>query len=227
MRSPSPRMLALAAAVALLAVAAVDLFVPYLTRERTVVSGVPVPTPFSFQAPVELGTGQRLCMGEVAFDTDSEVAEFTAISEGVGPALGISAEAPGYQASATVPGGYGAPRTLHAELNPPQRSVLGNFCVQNRGERSVTLLGTSEARTASRPLARIDGREIPADLSLRFLADERSSVADRLGSMIDRISAFKPPILEKPVLWLLLGLLVIGLPGGALYAIGSSFGQRD
>jgi hypothetical protein len=48
-------------------------------------------------------------------------------------------------------------------------------------------------------------------------------VVERLGSMFDRMSAFHPPVLEKPMLWLVLALLVLVLPAGVIYALVSGF----
>jgi hypothetical protein len=220
--------LALGAAVIVLLVAAVDVFVPYLTRDRETVAGVPVPPPFAVQENITLRSGQEVCLDSVAMDVDSEVAEFTVISEArSGPPLEISATAPGHRASARLDGGYGAPQTVRVPIEPPSRSVLAKFCVANRGKRRVSLLGAHEARTASRPVASVDGREVAPDLTLRFLAAEPGNVVERLKSLFDRMSAFRPPVLETPVLWLLLALLVIVLPAGAIYAVASSFHSND
>jgi hypothetical protein len=223
-RRPSALVLALAAVLLVLGVAAVDLFIPYLTRERETVAGVPVPPPFAVQENIRLKPGEQICMGEVAMDVDAEVAEFTVVGEArSGPPLRVSARAPGYRAIARVRGGYGAPQTMRVPLEPPSRSLLADFCLANRGRHKVDLLGTHEPRTASRPVARVDGREVAPDLTLRFLSEDTGSVTARLGTLIDRMSAFRPPVLEKPVLWLLLVLTVLVLPAGAVYAVVSSF----
>jgi hypothetical protein len=227
-RRPPARVLALAAALLLLALAAVDVFIPYLTRERETVSGVPVPPPFAVQENIRLASDEEVCMGEVAIDVDSEFAEFTVIGETKsGPPLRVSAAGPGYRAAARVDGGYAGPRTLLVPIEPPRRSLLGEFCVANRGRRKVDLLGTHEPRTASRPVARVDGREVPPDLTLRFLAKDSGDVVSRLGSLIDRMSAFHPPILEKPVLWVLIALIVLVLPAAAIYGVVSTFRTDD
>jgi hypothetical protein len=227
-RRPSARIIALAAALLVLAFAAVDIFIPYLTRERETVSGVPVPPPFAVQENIRLRSGEQLCLGEVAMDVDSQIAEFTVIDAvRSGPPLRVSAAAPGYQAVTRIDGGYGGPQTIRVALEPPGRSLLAEFCIANRGSRKVDLLGTHEPRTASRPVARVDGREVPPDLTLRFLAEDSGDVVSRLGSLIDRMSAFHPPILEKPVLWALLALTVLVLPAAAIYGVVSSFRADD
>jgi hypothetical protein len=227
-KRPRAHLLALTAAVVVLVLAAVGAFIPYLTRERETVSTVPVPPPFAVQENIRLQPDQEVCLDAVAMDVDSRLAEFTVISEArSAPALQASASGPGYRATGQVDAGYGAPQTLRVPLEPPERSLLAEFCVVNQGGRKVDLLGAHESRTASRPVARVDGQEVPPDLTLRFLADDSGSVVERLGSMIDRMSAFHPPVLEKPLLWLMLGLLVLVLPAAAIYALVSGFRTDD
>jgi hypothetical protein len=157
-------------------------------------------------------------------DVDSRIAEFSVLSEArSAPPLRVSASARRYRAQGDLDGGYGSPQTLRVPLEPPQRSLLAEFCIANRGSRKVDLLGAHEARTASRPIARVDGVEVAPDLTLRFLADESGSVVGRLDSLVDRMSAFHPPVFEKPVLWLILALVVLVLPSAALYALVSGF----
>jgi hypothetical protein len=218
------RVLALGGALLVLAVAAVAVFVPYLSREREAVAGVPVPSPFAVQENIRLAPDQEVCLDAVAIDVDSEIAEFSVISKTKsGPPLRVSADAPGYRSAAEVDGGYVSPDTIRVPLEPPTRSLLAEFCVANRGKRKVDLLGAHEPRTASRVIARVDGTDIPQDLTLRFLSEDSGSVLARLDSLIARMSAFHPPVLETPVLWLLLALLVLVLPAAAIYAVVSSF----
>jgi hypothetical protein len=234
-RRPSARALALGAALILLALAAAGVFIPYLTRERDAIAGVPVPEPFAVPENIPLGPGQEVCLEEVAIDPDSEIAEFTVISKRrSGPPLRVSATAPGYRAVAEVEGGYRRqqttrfpPEPLRVPLEPPGSSLLAEFCVANSGARRVELLAAHEPRTVSRTVARVDGEEVAPDLALRFLAADSGSVLARLGSLIDRMSAFRPAVLEKPVLWLLLALLVLVLPVAAIYAVVSSFRVDD
>src|SRR5215211_1769536 len=116
-RRPSARMLALAASLLVLAFAAVDLFIPYLTRARETVAGVPVPPPFAVQENIRLKPSEAVCLNEVAIDVDSEIAEFTVINKArSGPPLRVSAAAPGYRVVTRVDGGYAGPQTMRVPL---------------------------------------------------------------------------------------------------------------
>jgi hypothetical protein len=225
----SPRTLAgLGAGLGLL-IACVAWFVPYLTRERANLAGVPVPPPFLAQAPVEMDPGSEACLSDVAFDTDAELVELTVLAarRPVSP-IGIVARGPDYRASAAIPGGYGPPTALSARIDPPERSVIGTLCIRNRGKRRVELLGTTDARTAvGRPVTRIDGEEV-ADITVRLLSSDQGSVLERLGQLVDRAAAFKPGLFGAPVfLWMVVLLVAIGAPAAAVYSVLSSFRESD
>jgi hypothetical protein len=226
----SPRTLAgLGAGLGLL-IACIAWFVPYLTRERENVSGVPVPTPLFAQDQVELRPGSEACLSDVAFDTDAETIEVTALrGKSPGPRLAFVAEGPGYRQNTAVPGGYTPTAVLRAEIDPPERSLIGTLCIANRGPRPVALLGTTEARTVvARPTTRLNGVEVPPDITVRLLSTDRGSVLERAGELVDRVAAFNPGVFgAPPVLWLLLLLVAVGAPAAAVYSIVSSFRDSD
>ena len=200
-------------------------FVPYLTRERQDVAGVPVPPPFLAQAPVEIDPGSEACLSDVAFGTDAELVELTTFKvPRPRPPMDIVARAPGYRETAVLTGGTEPLTGLYAGIDPPERSAVGTLCIRNRGERRIELLGTTDARTGTgRSITRIDGMEV-ADISVRLLATDSGSVLERLGQLVHRMAAFKPGLFGAPILlWLVLLLTAIAVPAAATYAIVASF----
>jgi hypothetical protein len=229
-RRLSPTAMAAIGLGVVLLVALAEWIVPYATREREQVSGVPVPAPFFAQSSVRLGGGEEVCLTDVAFDPDSQLVEFTALGERrAGPPLDVSVEADGgYGTRATVDGGYRLPARLVARIEPPAESAIGDLCIGNAGRRAVNLLGTADARTGvARPTALLDGEVSPAKLSVRLLEADSGSVLDRAGQLVDRAAAFKPGAFTEPFLWLVLVLVVLGVPALAVYAALSSFRERD
>jgi hypothetical protein len=107
--------------------------------------------------------------------------------------------------------------------------VIGTLCIRNRGKRSITLLGTNDARTSvGRSITRIDGAEIAPDITVRLFSGDNGSVLERLGQLVDRAAAFKPGLFGLPVLlWIVLVLAAIGIPAAALSAMMSSFREAD
>ena len=65
------------------------------------------------------------------------------------------------------------------------------------------------------------------DVSVRLLAADSGTVVERAGELVGRAAAFKPPVLGTPLLWLVLLLVVVGVPAGALYALASSFRESS
>jgi hypothetical protein len=226
----SPRTLAgLGAGLGLL-IATIAWFVPYLTRERENVAGVPVPPPFFAQAPVRMDPGSEACLSNVAFDTDAELVELTALTTPrLRPPIEVVAQGPGYRETGTAPGGLEPLTALYARIDPPERSVIGTLCIKNRGGRRIDLLGTTDPRTAvGRPVTQIDGAEVATDITVRLLSSDTGSVLDRLGQLVDRIAAFKPGLFGAPVfLWLAVLLAAIGVPAAAIYSMLSSYRDSD
>ena len=213
-----------------LLIACLAWFVPYLTRERAAVSGVPVPPPFFAQSEVNLKPGSEACLSEVAVDTDADFAELTALAgKRPGTRLLVAFEGQGYRETATVPDGYTPPAVVLVPLDPPDRSVVGTLCIRNTGARRVALLGTSDVRTVvARPTTQVDGVEVVTDVSVRFLSADSGSVFERLGEMLTRLASFNPGVFGAPaLLWLLLVLVAIGIPTAAIYAVLSSFRGSD
>jgi hypothetical protein len=212
-----------------LLIACVAWFVPYLTRERETVAGVPVPPPFIAQAPVGMSPGAEACLSDVAFDTDAELIELVALKvPRPRPPMEIVAQARAYRETAFVTGENEPLTWLYARIDPPERSVIGTLCIRNRGERRIVLLGTTDARTGvGRPITRIDGVEVP-DITVRLLSTDRGSVLERLGQLVDRAAAFKPGLFGAPIfLWMMALLAAIGVPAAAIYSILSSFRDSD
>lgn len=213
-----------------LVIACMAWFVPYLTREREDVAGVPVPPPFIAQVPVEMGPGSEACLSDVAFDTDAELIELVALKvPRQRPPIEIVVQAPGYRETAFATGGNEPLAGLYARIDPPERSVIGTLCIRNRGKRRIELLGTTDARTAvGRPITRIDGVEVAPDITVRLLSTHPGSVLERLGQLANRAAAFKPGLFGAPVfLWMVLLLAAVGVPTAAVYGILSSFRHSD
>lgn len=224
MRRPAVVLPALAGA--LIAVALLAWGIPWLTRERTDHTSTPTPPPFQAVAPVVLKPGSRACETLVALSTDTRAAQvLTAKLPGAGPPLRVTASAPGYRSTGRVAGGYGQLETLSATLAPPPRDAIGTVCLTNAGHRPVRLQGTTEGRIQNRSATRVDGKVIPAKLSLALTEGRDRSLADRPGEILRRIAAFKPPILTTATLAVLGLLVLLGVPAGVVYAIARGMGE--
>ena len=199
---------------------------PFLSRDRTLFVATPTPPAPYLVEPVRLEPGQRACLDSVAFDSDTEVAVFTMIATPGRPAppLEVTASGRGYRASSPAPGGYAGTRILNVPLEPPKKSVLGDFCIRNAGRpgQTVAVQGSQDPRVVSRPTVRVDGSPIPQEIPLTFAEAKQASLLSRLPDAVERATAFKAWWVGRGLLWPLLVLVVAGLPAGAIYALVSS-----
>jgi hypothetical protein len=214
---------------ALIAIALLAWGIPWLTRERTDTTSTPTPPPFQSIAPIVLKPGQQACESLVALSPDTRVATVLAAKfTGQGPPLRVTASAPGYRARADIAGGYRGLGSMQATLErPPPRNAIGTICVRNAGHRPVPLQGTTEGRIQNRSATSVDGKVIPAKMTLLLTEAQPRSLADRPGQILERIAAFKPPIVGSVSLSILALLVLLGVPAGVVYAVWRGIAAED
>jgi hypothetical protein len=211
------RWVALPALVACALAAA--LFVPFLTKEREVVAAIPSPRPVFEVSLVDVPPGDELCITDVTIPSDARQLRFHVVAPGRrGPALAVALRASGYEERLTVPAGYPDSTLINAPMDPPAATSLGEVCLRHRGSAPIALVGSQEERTKSRPESRVDGKALDADTYLAFYEDGRASALHRAGAIVDHMSAFRPGVVGPWLLWSLLALVVLGVPGGVLWA---------
>jgi hypothetical protein len=207
-------------ALVLMLIVAVAWGIPFLNKARPDRTSTPTPPPFSTIAPIVLKPGQQACESLVALSPDTRtVTVLSAQFDGTGPRLQVEATAPGYRGTGEIAAGYGGLTSLPASIPAPPRNAIGQVCVRNTGTKATQLQGTTEGRIQNRNVTSVDGEQIPEKLSLLLSEATDRSIADRPGQILDRISAFKPPIVDSVSLSIFLVLLLIGAPLGVLYAI--------
>jgi len=202
--------------------------IPWLTKPRPDMTSTPTPPPFATITPVLLEPGARACEDEVALSTDTRtVIVLSARFEGTGPPLRVEATAPGYRGRGEVAAGYHGLEGLPATIPAPPRDAIGTVCVENAGRRPALLQGTIEGRIQNRSATSIDDTVIPQKLSLLLSTGQDRSIADRIGQTLDRIAAFKPPVLAPAVLAILALLVLVGVPAGVVYAVWRGIGDEE
>jgi hypothetical protein len=214
---------AIGAMLTLIAVAAAVLWIPWATKDRVVLASTPVPPPIFSITPAPVKGGSLACMQQVTFDPHTQIAEIGLTTGGrPGPPLEITAEAPGYRARARIPAGYRNNPSIHFDLTPPGRSVLGQLCIRNAGRQTVSLDSTNEFRTPGRPALVIDGAEQTMDPKLIFYARGQRSYLERAGDILRHAAVFTPGFLPGAVLGLLALLALLGIPAAIVAALASA-----
>lgn len=202
--------------------------IPWLTKDRPDVTATPTPPAFNTVTPIRLAPGSRACERSVAFSAQTRALTVLADKQpGPTPPLRVTARAPGYRASAAIPGGYAGLAALTASVPAPPRSVLGEVCVENAGRRGVALQGTTEGRIQNRAVTSVDGRDTPVKMTLLLTEGVDRSLADRPGEILDRIAAYKPPFVGSVSLVILALIVLLGVPAGVLYAVSRGIAAAE
>jgi hypothetical protein len=198
---------------------AAALFVRFLTKEREVVAATPSPRPLFQVSLVEVRPDEKLCISDVTIPEDARQLRVQVRTFGrPGPELDVTLQARGYRERLMVPGGYGDAAVIAAPMNPPATARLGEVCLGLRGSAPISLVGSNEGRTQSRPEGHVGGNNATADTYLAFYERGSASALDRTGEIVDRMSAFRPAVVGPWLLWPLLALVILGVPGGVLWA---------
>jgi hypothetical protein len=209
----------LIAAAVTCAIAAV-LFARFLHAGHDLVASTPSPRAVFKITPVDVPAGERLCIGDVTIPRDAHQIRFQVKTYGApGPPLNVELSGGSYRATVPVPEGYPDGGLIAERMTPPPADVLGQVCLRNTSTRGVSLIGTTEERTLSRPQGEVDGRVQPADAYLAFYEGRQAGALRMSPDIIERMSAFRPGIVGPWLLWTLLALTVIGVPLGLLWAI--------
>ncbi len=200
-------------------------FVPYLGQSRRPVSSTGASPPFYSITPVLLAPGSLACMTNVTIDTNAGLAQFVAIpGPQAAPPLRVSARGPdGYHSPAVrLPGGYRNPTPQIAAIRPPTHALIGQLCVRNVGRVAVSLTGTTEKRTSGREQTVIDGRAVKPDVSLQLLQNRTPTLLEQTPEALQHMATFKGPFVSTALLWLLLVLVVLGVPALVIVAVASA-----
>ena len=206
------------------ALAAAVLFAPWATREREVVEGTPAHPPLYNRVPVALEPGKRLCVTPVTITSDTERVRFGTLDERRARVV-VAARGTGYSSRTEV---EASGLAVDAAITPPARDLEGEVCFANGGERTVSLLGTTDARILGRADPVVDGqRQTTTEVALTLLRSERSSYAARIGEMFGHADVVGPGFLAPWMLWLLLPLVAVGIPAGALAALAVAAKPED
>ena len=188
-----------AAIVAYLVLAAL----PWLTRERDFPSTIPQPPPLTEQSVAVMNAGDDLCMRDVALEPHARQARFKTGSYGrTGPALEFRISGPGYRVRRHIAAGYPDNHPQVVPIAGPSRPMLVTVCFRDEGPRKVALYGSSD-RARSRLRVTNDGKREGVAPQLAFYEAKPVSIADRLGSLADRVAAFRGFLGHAWLVWLL------------------------
>ena len=215
-----------AAALLAFLVAGAYWFLPYLTNDRVIATSTPSPFPRGAPALIRVPAGEAACVSPVGLDAQSENAVIRLATRGRPPVpVALELTAPGYR-HRSVARRYRSREDVVVPVTPPLRDVLGQACIRNLGSGPVWTLGSAEGgRTQSRAATRVGGRDVAADAGLVFFERKPASLITRAGVIVERTAAWKP--FGPALAWLVLALVLLVIPLGALGAVAFSAGRED
>jgi hypothetical protein len=212
--------LVIAALVAVVAVA-LHFFLPHL-KARGITEGTPVPQPLYQLTDFTVPPRASACLDQVAVEPGLQYAAFTVDTPGAWSPLRFTLQAGSFKQERDVPAGAG-PTNLNVPFAGPPIPALGVVCIRNLGQVPVSLRGTNETRTLSRPRLTIGGKPATGEVSLAFSSADIKSRTDFVATMARRISAFRPVWVQPIVVVVLLVVVFVGAFVVPLLALWRSF----
>jgi hypothetical protein len=181
-------------ALALLAAAALD------DRERAFTAGLP-----PVRVVAELPPGDTVCHEGIDVPAAfSRVRLATASFGRMGPALSVSAGG----GRGTVPAGYPDNSTIEVDVGEQPEGGRIDVCVTNDGDHRVALFGSPP----DTPADRLGDPERTPELGLTFVREESRSMLGLVPEAFERAALFRPDWVGAWTFWVLLGLVLAGLP---------------
>jgi len=217
------RVLPLAAlvAVALFALAFALSLVPWLARDRQIISSTPTSLSATALTDLRLRSGALLCVSRFGLDDSAAGLQIMArdvAKTGITPPLRVEVQAQSYRSVARLAGGYPFDIPVVVPLRAPTGDVDDvRVCIRNEG-KAMALVGTKEPRDLSQVRVRLDGKEVVVQPWLTFVERRPASVLERSSEILDRVAAFRP----FPAVPLLLGMLAVLVLVGVPLAVVSA-----
>jgi hypothetical protein len=117
----------------------------------------------------------------------------------------------GASKSGAVAGGYPDNSVVTAPVADVREGSAIALCVRNAGRREVALYGGA-AQAARTSAAYLDGKEVPADLTLVFERSHPRSMLSALPDMFTRASLWHPGVVGAWLFWVLTAAVALGVP---------------
>jgi hypothetical protein len=212
------RRAAILAAVAVL-VAGVAVMVPgWLLDDRDYLAVTPQPPAVESPQRLELPAAGHLCMNMVALDEHSEQARIRPVAGRRPVPLEITIRGEGgYFARGRAAADYRMGDVVALPVQAPSRSRTATLCLRNGGSERLFLAAVVDRRR-SRSAVFQNGVAVQPGFVIQFAEAEPVSILERLPDSLRRMTVLRPAFVSEVALWLLLALLVAGIPILALWA---------
>ena len=203
---------------------------PFMAAAAPAVDSTPVPPPLSAIGKLKVSAGSTLCTDEITYTPDSRFVQLIALKPPARmPPLSVVARAPGYGDAQSVAAREAG--TFAVPLRPPgSERPPGTLCLTNNGSRTAVLAGLPRlpAKSLIRPtrsISEIDGKPLAKTLSITLLRSQSSSRLSNLSGSVANAATLRP--LAPAAVWLVILLLVLGVPVALAVALAISAGRSE
>jgi hypothetical protein len=220
MRSRGPWILFLVGAILALLIGAKPL-IDDATRDRQIILASPA-APGVFAHPeISLRRGAVACIGPVTFRPDVKQVAVIVVGKSDPPSvIRITAHAGGRSQGGLAGTANGLATTVAAPVSF-DRAQSGQVCVSNPSRRPVGLIGTTEPIYVGAVRTTVDGKPQPVSATLLLLG-RPSSLLGRIDDAV-RADTMLTGVLPPALGWLLLALVLVGIPVAILKAVAGTF----
>lgn len=213
------RRAALLGAAIVLVLGALFVVRPFVAAPRDYVASMPSPASLRGTSTVPIEPGRRTCFADAAIETHSEEIRFKVSSPGApAPAIRVRVRGGPYDYTAELPAGTLDTQQVAVPIPAVPAALPVEVCFSTMGDREGVGLYSSNDRTRSRSLARVDGRDTNQSIWFSFNESHPHTIAERLPTTVERMTTFRPAYVSEGVVWALIVLFVLGVPAGAVFA---------
>jgi hypothetical protein len=205
-------------------------FLPYLTVQRPVMTGVPASAAISAASEFAVSPHESACMQSVTIEANSHQIEFgvrpVTLGGAGGPPMEVILSAPGYRSVAHLVGGYPGGRAALA-ITPPANSVIGSACFLDVGKQKALLDGTSEARTMSRSPMVVGAQPVVGDIAITFTAAGTKSLLGQMGEVVEHASNLTDRLVPPWLIYVIAVLVLFGVPSSIVAAVYFALREQE
>jgi hypothetical protein len=218
------RRAAVLGALVVFALGALFVVRPFVATQRDQPAEIVSPASLSQTDVVPLARRHPVCFANAVIEHHSEIIRFKVYSPtGPAPALAVHIVGPGYDYTAQIPAGTPDNTLVSAAVPAAPTDLPVEVCFTSRGKPAIALFASND-RTRSRSIASVDGTPTGNGMTsgrsvwFGFYEATPKAITERVPATLSRMTVFRPGYVTRGVLWVLLVLLVVGVPVGIVWA---------
>lgn len=196
-------------------------------REKETVVATPSPPGVFSHPTVAVERGQRICIAPFSIPGDADQGQLILAGGDRPSRLRAEVTSGSRRARAVLetPAQAGVVSYARFPLPDTRSGATARFCARNSGPGTARLLGTDEGRFQTFTRTAVDGKQSPVTATMVLVDSTPHSLFARVDDAVGDVSRLTGGV-PKALLWLLVALVVIGIPAATVTAVVSSDPER-